>query len=92
MRHHRSYWVVMSNFNEAKEARRILKFGLIAVVAITAIVTPGLKFWLRIIMIFSAGWIFFNMTFLLGRIQSGNKILNKQDLAKLVERNSIKHS
>lgn len=79
----------MGQTDVSKEAKKVLKIGLFGLIALAAIATPGMKLWIRILMILSASWIFLNITFFLGRIKSGNKILNFKELSKLVERDSI---
>ncbi len=80
----------MAQTDVSKEAKKILKIGLFSIVALAALVTPGMKFWIRVLMILSASWIFLNITFFLGRIKSGNKILNFKELSNLVEKDSIR--
>lgn len=79
----------MAKFDPSKEAKKVLKVGLFGLVALAALVTPGMKFWIRILMILSASWIFLNITFFIGRVERGKRILNFADLSKLVERDSI---
>ncbi|MHB8361755.1 MAG: hypothetical protein ACYDDC_08165, partial [Thermoplasmataceae archaeon] len=60
----------MRKFNEAKEARNILKIGILLAVTIAAIATPGLRLWLRILLLLGAGWIYFNSFFIIDRIST----------------------
>ncbi len=82
----------MAQFDTSKEAKKILKIGIFGVVALAALVTPGMRFWIRILMILSASWIFLNITFFIGHVKQGNRILNFTELSKLVERDSINQS
>ncbi|MHB8372462.1 MAG: hypothetical protein ACYDAO_05840 [Thermoplasmataceae archaeon] len=81
----------MRKFNEAKEARNILKIGILLAVTIAAIATPGLRLWLRILLLLGAGWIYFNSFFIIDRISTKNRILSLKELSSLVERDSIKN-